>query len=117
MTPWPLSIYTKEAETADEYIEKTVQDISNKYDVRVATSDAMEQMIILGQGARRMSAKELLEEVRIVNTEIKEQHMNQTKKTSQYLFEGLPEEMHEFMNDVRMGRREFHEIENIKEGD
>ena len=110
-------VYTKEAETADEYIEKTVQDISNKYDVRVATSDAMEQMIILGQGARRMSAKELLEEVRIVNTEIKEQHMNQTKKTSQYLFEGLPEEMHEFMNDVRMGRREFHEIENIKEGD
>ena len=110
-------VYTKEAETADEYIEKTVHDISKKYDVRVATSDTMEQMIIMGQGARRLSAKELLEEVRIVNEEIRENHINQTKKTNQYLFEGLSEEMSEFMDDVRMGHREFHEIENIKEGD
>lgn len=110
-------VYTKEAETADQYIEKTVQDISKKYDVRVATSDAMEQMIILGQGARRMSAKELLEEIKIVNMEIKESHMNLTKKTNQYLFEGLPENMAEFMDDVRMGRREFEEIKDLKEGD
>lgn len=110
-------VYTKEAETADQYIEKTVQDISKKYDVRVATSDALEQMIILGQGARRMSAGELLEEIKIVNHEIREEHLEQTKKANQYLFEGLSEDMAEFMDDVRLGRREFGDIQKMKEGD
>ena len=110
-------VYTKEAETADQYIEKTVQDISRKYDVKVATSDALEQMIILGQGARRMSALELLEEIKIVNQEIREEHMAQTKQTNQYLFEGLPSDLANFMDDVRMGRREFEEIKDLKEGD
>ena len=110
-------VYTKEAETADQYIEKTVQDISKKYDVKVATSDALEQMIILGQGARRMSAKELREEILIVSREIREEHLEQTKNAKQYLFENLSADMAEFMDDVRMGRREFHEIKDFKEGD
>ena len=110
-------VYTKEAETADQYIEKTVHDISKKYHVRVATSDAMEQMIIIGQGAHRISAKELREEIIIVNREMQEEHMEQTKKTSTYLFETLPEHLADFMDDVRMGRREFEEIKDIKEGD
>lgn len=49
-------VYTKEAETADQYIEKTVHEIGRKRRVTVATSDALEQMIILGDGAVRMSA-------------------------------------------------------------
>ncbi|MCR5754191.1 MAG: TetM/TetW/TetO/TetS family tetracycline resistance ribosomal protection protein [Acetatifactor sp.] len=49
-------VYTKEAETADQYIEKTVHDIGKTYHVTVATSDALEQMIIWGGGAMRMSA-------------------------------------------------------------
>ena len=110
-------VYTKEAETADQYIEKTVQDIGKKYHVTVATSDALEQMIILGQGAHRISAKELREEIIIMNRELKEEHLEQTKKTSSYLFEGLSDEMADFMDDVRMGRREFHEIKDIKEGE
>ncbi len=110
-------VYTKEAETADQYIEKTVQDIGRQYHVTVATSDALEQMIILGQGAHRISAKELREEIIIMNRELHEGHLDQTKKTSSYLFEGLSEEMAGFMDDVRMGRREFHEINNVKEGD
>ena len=56
-------VYTKEAETADQYIEKTVHQIGRKYQVTVATSDALEQMIIWGQGAARMSAQELRREV------------------------------------------------------
>ncbi|MGB4659082.1 MAG: NYN domain-containing protein, partial [Mobilitalea sp.] len=56
-------VYTKEAETADEYIEKTTHEIARKYHVTVATSDAMEQLIIMGQGAARFSAKDLKEEV------------------------------------------------------
>ena len=110
-------VYTKEAETADQYIEKTVHDIGKKYHVTVATSDALEQMIILGQGAHRISAKELREEIIIMNRELHEEHLEQTKKTSTYLFEGLTEEMADFMDDVRMGRREFHEIKDIKEGE
>jgi len=110
-------VYTKEAETADQYIEKTVQDIGRQYHVTVATSDALEQMIILGQGAHRISAKELREEIIIMNRELHEEHLEQTKKTSSYLFEGLSEQMADFMDDVRMGRREFHEIKDIKEGE
>lgn len=110
-------VYTKEAETADQYIEKTVHDISKKYHVRVATSDALEQMIIMGQGAHRISAKELREEIIIVNREMQEEHLKQSKKTSAYLFETLPEHLADFMDDVRMGRREFEEIKNIKEGE
>lgn len=107
-------VYTKEAETADQYIEKTVQQIAKKHRVTVATSDALEQMIIIGQGAHRISARDLLEEIKITNQQIREEHLTKTRKSSQYLFEGLPDEMAEFMDDVRMGRREFHEIKDVK---
>ena len=52
-------VYTKEAETADQYIERTTHELGakpQKYRVTVATSDALEQMIIWGNGATRMSA-------------------------------------------------------------
>ena len=110
-------VYTKEAETADQYIEKTVHDISKKNHVRVATSDMMEQMIIMGAGAHRISAKELREEIIMINREMQEEHMEQTKKTSAYLFDGLPEHLADFMDDVRMGRREFEEIKDLEEGE
>ena len=103
-------VYTKEAETADQYIEKTVQEIGKKYHVTVATSDALEQMIILGQGAQRISAKGLLEEILTVNQEIRNEHLNRPQSASHYLFESLPEEMAELMDEVRLGRLEFDEI-------
>lgn len=56
-------VYTKERETADMYIEKVTKEIGKKHNVRVATSDGLEQMIILGHGALRMSANALLSEV------------------------------------------------------
>ena len=56
-------VYTKEAETADQYIEKTVHQMSKKCDIIVATSDRLEQMIIYGEGAMRMSAREFKLEV------------------------------------------------------
>lgn len=49
-------VYTKEAETADRYIERTVHQMASKYQITVATSDGLEQMIIWGDGASRMSA-------------------------------------------------------------
>lgn len=110
-------VYTKEAETADQYIEKTVQEIAKKHRVTVATSDAMEQMIIIGQGAHRISARDLRDEIAFTNQLIREEHLQKTGKSGQYLFDVLSDEMAEFMDDVRMGRKEFHEIEklNLKE--
>lgn len=52
-------VYTREAETADAYIEKTVHDLGHDHDVTVASSDGLEQVIILGEGASRMPAREL----------------------------------------------------------
>lgn len=65
-------VYTKEAETADQYIEKAVHKLGGNNNVTVATSDALEQIIIFGQGAVRMSAAGLLAEVRAVEEEIRE---------------------------------------------
>mgnify|MGYP005853111979 FL=1 len=60
-------VYTKEAETADMYIEKTTYELGRKYKVTVASSDGLEQLIIMGQGALRMSSCGLREEVERVN--------------------------------------------------
>lgn len=64
-------VYTKEAETADAYIEKATEQLCKSYRVRVATSDNLEQMIIFGHGARRVTAHELLDEVEQVEEEIR----------------------------------------------
>ena len=57
-------VYTKEAETADQYIEKVVHEIGRKYHVTVVTSDGVEQVVTLGQGGTLISAREFLEEVK-----------------------------------------------------
>ena len=106
-------VYTKEAETADQYIEKTVQQIAKKHRVTVATSDALEQMIIIGQGAHRISARDLLAEIKMTNQQIREEHLQQTKNANQYLFDVLSDDMAEFMDDVRMCRREFKDVAKI----
>ncbi|NLD20062.1 MAG: GTP-binding protein [Clostridiales bacterium] len=63
-------VYTKEAETADTYIERTTYKLGKKYSVRVATSDRLEQMIIMGSGGMRISAGEFKAEVNDVNEKI-----------------------------------------------
>ena len=65
-------IYTREAETADSYIEKVSYEISRRHRVRVATSDGLEQRIILGAGALRVSAQEFRREVEAARVEIAE---------------------------------------------
>ena len=65
-------VYTKEAETADSYIEKATQKLSRHNNVRVVTSDYMEQLIILGNGSYRVPAGEFLGEVKAAEEEIRE---------------------------------------------
>ena len=71
-------VYTKEAETADTYIERISHELAKDCRVRVATSDGTEQIIILGNGAFRMSAEELRQEVREAERQIAE-HMGDMK--------------------------------------
>ena len=68
-------VYTKEAETADQYIEKVAHEIGRKYEVTVATSDGTEQVIIRGQGCHLLSAKELHTEIVLAQKELRENHM------------------------------------------
>lgn len=65
-------VYTKESETADSYIEKVTHELSKSHRVRVATSDGTEQIIILGNGAYRVSAAEFEDEVKRVEAAIRE---------------------------------------------
>ncbi len=64
-------VYTKEAQTADSYIERLSYDLGKKHRVRVATSDGMEQIIILGHGALRTPASVFLREVEDIMEEIR----------------------------------------------
>ena len=64
-------VYTKEAETADMFIEHVTHEIGKGRRVRVATSDGMEQIIILGHGALRVSARMFHEEVQNVEKQIR----------------------------------------------
>lgn len=71
-------IFTKESETADHYIERTLHEIGRIKKVRVATSDWMEQQIILARGGMRISAKEL--EIEIENEKRNLRRRNKIKK-------------------------------------
>ena len=97
-------VYTKEAETADQYIEKTVRRIGRGYDVTVATSDALEQVIILGQGAQRMSADGLKEEIELMQNEIRSEYLNKPENARNYLFDHMSEELVNEMENVRLGK-------------
>ncbi|MCI8894957.1 MAG: GTP-binding protein [Lachnospiraceae bacterium] len=102
-------VYTKEAETADQYIEKVTHEIGRKHKVTVATSDGLEQVIILGQGAVRMSAQGLWEEIQTANRQIR-QELEEKKagRMQHYLQDYLPKEMNE--------QNEYHETDHISGG-
>lgn len=104
-------VYTKEAETADQYIERTAHEIGKKYQVTVATSDGLEQIIIRGQGCAMMSARELKEEIERINKEIRAEYVEQFPQSKNYLFDYLPEELAEHLKEVRLGRKSLGEEE------
>lgn len=65
-------VFTKEAETADQYIEKFAHTHAKKYRVTVATSDGLEQVIIRGEGCRLLSAGDLKLEMKAAGDQIRE---------------------------------------------
>ena len=99
-------VFTKEAETADRYIEKTTHEIGRKHNVTVATSDNVEQVIVMGQGARRMSSEDLHEEIERVEKEIREM-TKEKKMRHNYLFDQMDDDLAEWMEEVRLGKSVF----------
>ena len=97
-------VYTKEAETADQYIEKAVRRIAKNADVTVATSDGLEQVIIMGQGAHRMSAPGLKEEVELALKELRGDHLGRQVNLKNYLLDYLDEETAKQMEEIRLGK-------------
>lgn len=93
-------VYTKEAETADQYIEKTVHELGRKYQVTVATSDGLEQVIIMGQGASRLSAAGLRELVDVTGSELREALEKKPVGGKNYLFENLSDEVRGWIEEI-----------------
>ena len=92
-------VYTKEAETADQYIEKVTHEIAKDNHVTVATSDALEQLIILGKGAIRMSANDLLEEILRVNNMIRSDYLEKYSNGKAYIGEQFREDVIEYIEE------------------
>lgn len=105
-------VYTKEAETADQYIEKSVHNMGKDKDIVVATSDYVEQVIIMGQGARRMSAEDLRKEILRVEQHMTEEHLSQQKSGQSYIFDQMPEEMKQLVEKMRLGENDTDEFTN-----
>lgn len=99
------AIFTKEAETADQYIEKVTQEIGRTHHVRVATSDRLEQVIILGKGAVRLSARDLQKEIRETDEEIHSQHLQKIPSKKNRLFDNVDADLFEYLEDIRLNRK------------
>ncbi|MCH5262742.1 MAG: TetM/TetW/TetO/TetS family tetracycline resistance ribosomal protection protein [Lachnospiraceae bacterium] len=99
-------VYTKEAETADQYIEKVTHEIGRKHRVRVATSDGLEQLIIMGAGAVRVSAGEFWEEVTATSDELRQTYLDGTNRPmgdKKYLFADASDEVTAYVEQMRLG--------------
>lgn len=83
-------VYTKEAETADAYIEKFAHENGTKYRVTVATSDGLEQIIIRGAGCGLISARELEQEVQERSRQLLQEYDSRKEQGKSYLAEKLP---------------------------
>ncbi len=93
-------VYTKEAQTADHYIERFVNDYNKKYHIIVATSDALEQVIIRGKGAHLLSAVDLKEEIEMTNKMIMEEYEETKSLGKNYLIDALPKEIKQKLEDL-----------------
>lgn len=82
-------VYTKEAETADQYIEKFAHTHGRKYDVTVATSDGLEQIIIRGQGCRLLSARELKRDYEEAKAQIRTEYLDKQKHEKSYVMDRI----------------------------
>ncbi len=97
-------VYTKEAQTADNFIELVTQEMGRKVNIRVATSDGLEQVIILGKGAARMSARELKIEIekteKLIHQELEKHHHSNGGNS---IMDNLPGDVAAMLERLRQG--------------
>lgn len=86
-------VFTQEAETADQYIEKFAHEHADKYRITVVTSDGLEQIIIRGQGCGLISAREFQEEIRRASEDLKEEYVRKQGKSGNYLGDVMPKDL------------------------
>jgi ribosomal protection tetracycline resistance protein len=91
--------YTKEAQTADQYIERFAHDNSKKYNIVVATSDGLQQIIVRGQGGSLLSARELKIEVEKTNEKTMQEHQKTQGVNRNYLGDTLSTESKQQMEE------------------
>jgi len=96
-------VYTREAQTADQYIEKFAYDNQMKYNITVATSDGLQQIIIRGAGSSLLSARELKLEIDSANQRIKQEISENQAKDRNYLMDALSTEIKGHMEKLTKG--------------
>ncbi len=98
-------VYTKEAETADNYIERITKDLVKDYTVKVATSDRLEQIIIMGSGAIRVSATELRADVRFTAKKVAKKIEEIKPIKNNMLFDNLDAKTAEWFEKMRQNKK------------
>lgn len=93
-------VYTKEAETADAYIEKFAHENGKKYHITVATSDGLEQMIIRGAGCQLMSSRELKEEIERLNSMVQSEYTEKTGTHRNFLLDNLSKDNAQMLQEL-----------------
>ncbi|QNU67690.1 TetM/TetW/TetO/TetS family tetracycline resistance ribosomal protection protein [Ruminiclostridium herbifermentans] len=93
-------VFTKEAQTADQYIEKFTYDNKKKYKITVATSDGLQQIIIRGAGGALLSARELKADVEMANMKMMQQHQEMQEVNRKFLRNTLSQEAKQQMKKM-----------------
>ena len=93
-------VFTREAQTADQYIERFAHDNRKKYKITVATSDGLQQMIIRGTGGALLSARELKAEIETANDRIKQEYKEMQGKERNYLIDALSPEVKQQLEEL-----------------
>lgn len=96
-------IYTPESQTADHFIERFTAKNAKQYKIKVATSDSLEQTIILGRGAERVSALGLLTEVKNAKETLKTDYLDKKPVKNNMLLDNLDPKTRELLEKMRLG--------------
>ena len=97
-------VFTREAETADNFIERTTAALAKRDRVRVVTSDYTEQIIIMGRGAVRISAKDFKREIDTLHQEAQKRFLNQRPVKANPLMDLLDEKTARMLEEMRRKR-------------
>jgi len=96
-------VFTKEGETADSYIERTVNNLGRRKNVLVVTNDSLEQQLIFQRGAIRMSSLEFYHEVKNIEKTIKEQTKLLSYRKTDRIEDSLDEKILKKLEKMRRG--------------